>query len=134
MQNTIGHSIEDLRAVSGHIVITTHHKPDGDAMGSSLAIYNYLKAAGIKSTVITPTDYAHVLHWMPGNEDVLIYYASSDTRMHVAVSTLEKLTDYVMNTPEDAGRTQLCAIRRDEMITRNLDIINKDYPYLKKLL
>lgn len=32
---------------------------------------------------------------------VYIYYASSDTRMHVAVSTVDKLVDYVMNTPED---------------------------------
>ena len=36
---------------------------------------------------------------------VLIYYASSDTRMHVAVSTVDKLIDYCMNTPEDGLRT-----------------------------
>lgn len=36
---------------------------------------------------------------------VLIYYASSDTRMHVAVSTVAKLVDYCMNTPEDGLRT-----------------------------
>lgn len=36
---------------------------------------------------------------------VLIYYASSDTRMHVAVSTVDKLVDYCMNTPEDGLRT-----------------------------
>ena len=35
------------------------------------------------------------------NDRVLIYYASSDTRMHVAVSTVGKLADYCMNTPED---------------------------------
>ena len=67
------------------------------------------------------------------NGDVLIYYASSDTRMHVAVSTLLKLTDYVMNNPEDAGRTQLCAAQRDEMITKNLQIIEKDYPELDSI-
>lgn len=33
---------------------------------------------------------------------VFIYYAASDTRMHVAVSTVEKLVDYVMNTPQDS--------------------------------
>jgi len=67
------------------------------------------------------------------NGDVLIYYASSDTRMHVAVSSLAKLIDYVMNTPEDAGRTQLCAAQRDEMITNNLKIIDEKYPDLKAL-
>jgi 4-O-beta-D-mannosyl-D-glucose phosphorylase len=67
------------------------------------------------------------------NGDVLIYYASSDTRMHVAVSSLDKLIDYVMNTPEDAGRTQLCAAQRDEMITKNLKIIDEKFPDLKAL-
>lgn len=73
MENTIAHNLEDLRKHNGKIVITTHHKPDGDAMGSSLALYNYLKAAGIESKVITPTDYAEFLLWMPSNDDVLIF-------------------------------------------------------------
>lgn len=50
---------------------------------------------------------------------VLIYYASSDTRMHVAVSTEEKLLDYVLNTPADAGRTYDCVQQRIAMIKRN---------------
>ncbi len=66
------------------------------------------------------------------NGEVLIYYASSDTRMHVAVSTLDKLIDYVMNNPEDAGRTQLCAKQRDELITRNIRIMQEQYPDLLK--
>jgi 4-O-beta-D-mannosyl-D-glucose phosphorylase len=66
------------------------------------------------------------------NGNVLIYYASSDTRMHVAVSSLEKLIDYVMNTPEDAGRTEKCAAQRDKMITKNLEIMEKQYPDLLK--
>ncbi len=59
---------------------------------------------------------------------VYIYYASSDTRMHVATTTIEKLIDYVMNTPEDAGRTQLCAWQRHELITSNIEILKKDFP------
>ncbi len=66
------------------------------------------------------------------NGEVFIYYASSDTRMHVAVSTLEKLTDYVMNTPEDAGYTHQCVAKRDEMITRNLRIMEEHYPDLRR--
>ena len=75
MQDTIVHTLEDLRASSGKIVITTHHKPDGDAMGSSLGLYHYLKSAGINSQVITPTDYAEFLHWLPGNDTVMVYEA-----------------------------------------------------------
>ena len=62
---------------------------------------------------------------------VFVYYASSDTRMHVATTTVEKLTDYIMNTPEDAGRTQLCAAQRDEMIEKNLKILSEKYPYIR---
>ncbi len=62
---------------------------------------------------------------------VFIYYASSDSRMHVATTTVDKLLDYVMNTPEDAGRTQLCAIQRDEMIGKNLKLLKKKYPDVK---
>ncbi len=78
MQNTINHNLEDLRKHSGNIVITTHHKPDGDAMGSSLGLMNYLRAAGIESKVITPTDYADFLWWLPGNNEVLIYHGNED--------------------------------------------------------
>jgi phosphoesterase RecJ-like protein len=55
------------------IVITTHHKPDGDAMGSSLGLYNYLIQQGHHVQVIAPTDYPEFLAWMPGNEEVIIY-------------------------------------------------------------
>ena len=62
---------------------------------------------------------------------VYIYYASSDTRMHVAVTTTDKLLDYVMNTPEDPGRTELCALQRKEMISKNVDILKKQYPQIE---
>ena len=54
-------------------MITTHHKPDGDAMGSSLGLYNYLIQQGHHVKVITPTDYPDFLSWMPGNGEVIIY-------------------------------------------------------------
>jgi phosphoesterase RecJ-like protein len=55
------------------IIITTHFKPDGDAMGSSLAMYNYLIAKGHDATVITPSDYPEFLFWLPGNDKVIEY-------------------------------------------------------------
>jgi phosphoesterase RecJ-like protein len=66
-------SLNNLLAQPQKIVITTHHKPDGDAMGSSLGLYNYLIQQGHHTTVITPTDYPDFLTWMPGNEEVVIY-------------------------------------------------------------
>src|ERR1035437_6993249 len=63
--------LTELLAQPQKIVITTHHKPDGDAMGSSLGLYNYLIEKGHKVTVITPSDYPDFLFWMPGNDKVI---------------------------------------------------------------
>ena len=56
---------------------------------------------------------------------VYIYYASSDTRVHVATTTLEKLEDYVFNTPRDMHRSTDCVKQRVEFIQKNLDFISK---------
>ncbi|MDB5121600.1 MAG: phosphoesterase RecJ domain protein [Sphingobacteriales bacterium] len=66
-------AIKDLLSTPKHIVITTHHKPDGDALGSSLGLYNYLVQKGHYVRVIAPTDYPMFLHWLPNNPNVIIY-------------------------------------------------------------
>ena len=52
-------------------VITTHHKPDGDAMGSTLGLYGFLKQIMDEVFLITPTDYADFLNWLPQNNVVI---------------------------------------------------------------
>lgn len=59
------------------------------------------------------------------SNEVFIYYASSDTRLHVAKTTIEKLTDYVFNTPEDPLRSVDCVKQRCELISRNLELLKK---------
>ncbi len=59
------------------------------------------------------------------NGDVYLYYASSDTRVHVATTTLDRLTDYVFNTPEDPGRSRDCVMQRCELIDKNLAYLGK---------
>ncbi len=54
------------------------------------------------------------------NGDVLIYYASSDTRLHVATSTVSKLLDYLLNTPADPLRSHACVEQRYALIEKNL--------------
>lgn len=56
-----------------NIIITTHHKPDADALGSSLGLHHFLKQLGLASTIVTPTDYGDFLLWMPGEKDVVNY-------------------------------------------------------------
>lgn len=54
---------------------------------------------------------------------VYIYYASSDTRMHVAVSTIDKLVDYCMNTPADGLTTTASVETLKKLIDRNLPLL-----------
>ena len=58
--------------------------------------------------------------------EVFIYYGSSDTRVHVAASTVEKLLDYVLNTPEDGFRSAASVMQRNELIKKNLKIMKKN--------
>ena len=55
------------------VVITTHQKPDADAMGSSLALGHFLRQLGHTVSVISPTNWAGWVNWMPGTKDVLDY-------------------------------------------------------------
>lgn len=57
------------------------------------------------------------------NGDVYIYYASSDTRMHVASTTIDRLIDYVFHTPEDPLRSVECVAQRCDLITKNLEYL-----------
>jgi phosphoesterase RecJ-like protein len=57
-------------------VITAHQKPDGDAMGSTLGLYHFLKQLGHEVTVISPTNWAPFLDWMPGVDQVIDFEAN----------------------------------------------------------
>ena len=57
--------------------------------------------------------------------EVFLYYASSDTRMHVATTTIDKLIDYVFNTPADPGRSVECVAQRCELIEKNLKLLRE---------
>jgi 4-O-beta-D-mannosyl-D-glucose phosphorylase len=56
------------------------------------------------------------------NGEVFIYYGSSDTRMHVATSTVDKLLDYVTHTPPDMYRSATSVQQRMALIRRNLEL------------
>ena len=69
-----------------HVVITCHQKPDGDAMGSTLGLYHFLIQFGHTVTIISPTNWADFLNWMPGVEKVLDYEAGR----HKAQAIIDK--------------------------------------------
>lgn len=60
------------------VVITTHQKPDPDAMGSSLALYHFLVSFGHEVTVVSPTNWASWLNWMPGTDKVIDFELTPD--------------------------------------------------------
>lgn len=59
------------------------------------------------------------------NGDVYIYYASSDTRLHVATTTVDRLVDYLFNTPGDPLRSVKCVEQRCELIRKNLEYMGR---------
>ena len=65
--------IKDLLKSPKKIVIVPHKNPDGDAMGSTLGLYHYLKLFNHDATIIAPNDYPDFLKWLPGDEFVLKY-------------------------------------------------------------
>jgi len=57
------------------------------------------------------------------NGDVFIYYGSSDTRMQVVTSTVDRLLDYAVNTPADPLRSHACVEQRHALIGKNLGVM-----------
>jgi len=66
-------AIQNLLATPKKIAIIPHRSPDGDAMGSTLALYHFLLKLNHKPVVISPNEFPNFLAWLPGSETVLIY-------------------------------------------------------------
>ncbi len=65
----IGRFIEN----GSKIAITTHTNPDGDAIGSSLAIYHYLKSKGANVEAVVPNKFPEFLKWLPASKEMVIF-------------------------------------------------------------
>jgi phosphoesterase RecJ-like protein len=65
--------LQGLLDIPKKIVIIPHKSPDGDAMGSTLGLYYFLKKLNHTATVISPNDFPEFLAWLPGSENVLVY-------------------------------------------------------------
>lgn len=67
--------VTELLSTPKSIVIIPHKNPDGDAIGSTLALRKFLVKKGHTATVIAPNEHPHFLKWLPGQEDILMYNA-----------------------------------------------------------
>ena len=72
------YDLKQLLSSPKKIVIIPHKNPDGDAMGSTLGLYHYLKKMQHHVVVITPNDYPAFLKWMPSEDKVLKYDSDSE--------------------------------------------------------
>lgn len=69
----------DLLKGKPEVLITTHYNPDGDAIGSSLALYHVLNSIGIHAQVLIPNELPSYLLWMPGVQECIIYSSDQAT-------------------------------------------------------
>ncbi len=142
------HTIKEMKNGEGPHPIKTPagwlhmaHGVRGCAAGLRYVLYLYMTALDDPSEVIAEPggyfmapveeerigDVSNVLFsngWIPDEDGmVYIYYASSDTRMHVAISSIDRLIDYCMNTPSDGFRSAASVKTIKGIIDRN-----KEYP------
>lgn len=144
------HTIKEVKNGEGPHPIKTGkgwlhlaHGVRGCAAGLRYVIYLYMTALQDPSELIAEPagyfmaplgeerigDVSNVLFtngWIADEDGtVFIYYASSDTRMHVATSTIDKLVDYCLNTPADGYRSALSVEALKKQINKNLAILKR---------
>jgi 4-O-beta-D-mannosyl-D-glucose phosphorylase len=89
------------------------HKPAGYFIGPK----NWERVGDVSNVVFSNG-------WIEGRKgEVFIYYASSDTRLHVATSTVNQLVDYVLHTAADPLRSKACVEQRYALIEKNLKLM-----------
>jgi len=88
-------AIKDLLATPQQIVIIPHKNPDGDAIGSTLGLWHYLKNKGLSATIVAPNDYPKFLKWMPGNEEIINFEQhNTQAKEKLAKATLVFTLDF----------------------------------------
>ena len=136
-------NIRYLKLAGVHFVTSSHAADDGCASGLRYVLYMYMTSLEDPTKVIAQPggyflvpegeeyigDVMNVVFtngWIADEDGkVFIYYASSDTRMHVATSTIDRLVDYCMNTPKDDYRTQFSVEKIKALVAKNKETLNK---------
>ncbi len=104
-------ALQEFLKTPRNIVITTHQKPDGDAMGSSLALYNFLQPLGHNVRVISPTEFPAYFGYLPGCDEVW-NYLENPSLSQIAIESAELICCLDFN---DLGRIEPV----DEHIRKN---------------
>lgn len=75
--------VKQLLASPKKIAILPHRNPDGDAMGSTLGLYNFLKQKGHNATVIAPNEFPDFLAWLPAADTVKVFERETETSTRI---------------------------------------------------
>lgn len=116
-------AISHLFTTKRKIFITSHANPDGDAVGSALALYHFMVAAGHDVNVMVPNGFPDFLAWLPGKDKVLIY-EDSKQECDRLFSTSDVLFALDYNSPSrinDAGESFTRASGTKILIDHHID-------------
>ncbi len=100
------HDIQLVKETLQHvkkICVVSHFNPDGDAMGSALALYHYFREDGYEVSVILPNAYPDFLRWMDGSDEIIIAQEHL-TKARIAIKEADMLFVVDMNAPHRAGQ------------------------------
>ena len=98
--------IKQLLSKPKQIVIVPHKNPDGDAIGSSLALYHYLIAKEHKVNVIAPNDYPDFLKWIPGESNIIIHEVQTE-KANTLIAEAELIFTLDFNALHRTGAMEL---------------------------
>jgi len=120
MNNTQITKIKALLSTPKNIVIVPHRNPDGDAMGSTLALYHYLKLHNHDATVIAPNDYPDFLKWLPG-DDTVLKFESQQAESNLLIDKADIIFTLDFNAFHRAGHQMADVLEKSSAIKIMID-------------
>lgn len=94
--------IKELLSTKKKILITSHSNPDGDALGSGLAMMHFLNQFDHEVKFMVPNSFPDFLHWMPGREKILIFEKEKQSTINL-MESVDILFSLDYNTPSRLG-------------------------------
>lgn len=122
--------IKALLSTPKNIVIVPHRNPDGDAMGSTLGLYHYLKLYHHNATIIAPNDYPDFLKWLPGDDSVLKFENNPDTSKPL-IETADLIFTLDFNAFHRAGHQMAEVLEKSEATKIMIDHHQQPDDYAK---
>jgi len=122
--------IKTLLSTPKNIVIVPHRNPDGDAMGSTLGLYHYLKLNNHNAVVMAPNDYPDFLKWLPGDDTVLKFEIKQE-ESNVLIENADLIFTLDFNAFHRAGHQMAEVLEKSTAIKIMIDHHQQPDDYAK---